>query len=100
MASEKAAAGEKAEAEHLAEHPHAAAAEARHTTRTRIDVPVLGTVDLPPPDELAFLAGIGVLAVVGVIEWPVAVVLGVGHALAGWRRNKLIREFGEALERA
>lgn len=104
MASEKArvtvTAGEKAEAAQLAEHPHAAAAKARHTTRTRIELPVLGTVTLPPPDELAFLAGVGVLALVGAVEWPVALVLGAGHALAGRRRNKLIREFGEALERA
>jgi predicted flap endonuclease-1-like 5' DNA nuclease len=88
-----------ATAEHLARHPHEAAEKARHSTRTRVNVPFLGHVDLPPADELAYIAGIGALAVVGVVEWPVAVVLGAGHALANRRRNRLLREFGEALER-
>jgi hypothetical protein len=90
---------EHAAAEHLARHPHEAAEKARHSSRTRLNVPFLGHVDLPSGDELAFIAGIGVLAVVGAIEWPVAVALGAGHALANRRRNRLLREFGEALER-
>jgi hypothetical protein len=57
-------------------------------------------VHLPPAEELAFLAGAGVLAAVGAVEWPVALLLGVGHMLATNARNKVIREFGEALEKA
>ncbi len=91
---------EQSQAQRYAREPHEAAAKAKRTTRTRVPVPVLGHVDLPPADELAFMAGIGVLAVVGVVEWPVAVVLGAGHALVNRRRNKMLREFGEALERA
>jgi hypothetical protein len=61
---------------------------------------VLGKVALPPPDELAFLAGAGLLAAAGAVDWPVAVLLGVGHVLANRRNNRVLREFGEALERA
>jgi hypothetical protein len=81
-------------------HPRAAAAKATRRNSTEVTVPLLGTVKLPAPDELAFLGGVGVLAVIGAIEWPVAVVLGAGHALAAGHRNKVLREFGEALEKA
>lgn len=80
-------------------HPRAAAAKATRRNSTEVTVPLLGTVKLPAPDELAFLGGVGVLAVIGAIEWPVAVVLGAGHALAASHRNKVLREFGEALEK-
>lgn len=53
---------------------------------------------LPSTDQLAFLAGLGVLATFEIIEWPVAVILGVGHALALDHRHRLLADFGEALE--
>ena len=81
-------------------HPQAAADQATRRNSTEVWLPLVGTVKLPAPEELAFLGGVGVLAVVGAIEWPVAVVLGAGHALATNRRNKVVREFGEALEEA
>jgi len=40
------------------------------------------------------------LAIVGLLEWPVAALLGLGHGLALNRRNKVVRAFGEALEEA
>ena len=67
---------------------------------TRLDVPVLGTVTLPCRDQLVFFSGLGLLAVVGMIEWPVAAVVGAGHLLAARRNNRALREFGEALEQA
>jgi hypothetical protein len=67
---------------------------------TRLEVPVLGTVTLPCRDQLVFFGGLGILAVVGVIEWPVAAVVGAGHLLAAKRNNRALREVGEALEQA
>lgn len=67
---------------------------------TILTVPVLGRVTLPPPERLAFLAGLGLLAGVGLMEWPVAVVVAVGHALSDNRRSRILRDFGEALEEA
>jgi hypothetical protein len=66
----------------------------------RLELPVLGTVDLPPRDALVYLGGLGALAVVGIIDWPVAAVVGVGHLLAAKRNSRALREFGEAMEQA
>src|SRR5437868_2109272 len=74
--------------------PRAAADQATRHNSTQVNLPLLGTVRLPATEELAFLGGVGVLAVVGAIEWPVAVVLAAGHTLASNRRNKVVREFG------
>jgi hypothetical protein len=57
-------------------------------------------LELPPPDQLAFLAGVGVLAAMKILEWPVALVLAVGHQLAHSHHGRVLREFGEALEEA
>jgi hypothetical protein len=67
---------------------------------TRVDLPCLGTVTLPSRDQLAFVGGVGLLAVAGLVEWPVAAVLAAGHLLASNRSNRTLREFGEALEAA
>jgi hypothetical protein len=57
-------------------------------------------VQLPAPDEIAYIGGVAVLAIVGVLEWPVAILLGVGHGMAGLHHRKLLRAFGQALEEA
>ena len=77
-----------------------AAAVATERNTSHLHVPVLGRVELPPGDQLAFMGGILVLAAVGIMEWPVAVVLTAGHLLAHNRHVQCIRDFGEALEDA
>jgi hypothetical protein len=67
---------------------------------TRLELPVVGTVNLPPRDLLIFVGGVGMLAVVGLIDWPVAAVVGVGHLLAAKRSNRVVRTIGEAMEQA
>ncbi|MGH3795541.1 MAG: hypothetical protein ACRDRT_09135 [Pseudonocardiaceae bacterium] len=57
-------------------------------------------LELPPPDQLAFLAGVAVLAVLELIEWPVAGVLAAGHLLMHSHHSRLLRDFGAALEEA
>jgi hypothetical protein len=66
----------------------------------RIEVPVLGEVGVPPPDKVAYYAGLGVLAAVGVIEWPLALVITAGHVLADQHLSGLAKGLGEALESA
>lgn len=46
-----------------------------------LKLPVVGTVRVPPPDQLAFYGALGVLAAVNVIDWPVALAVGVGQAI-------------------
>ncbi|MFF0221683.1 hypothetical protein [Streptomyces sp. NPDC004629] len=57
-------------------------------------------IELPPKEQLAFLAGLGFLTALELIEWPVALAIGVGHELARSRHGKVLREFGQALEEA
>lgn len=75
-------------------------AAARVGEGTRLEVPVLGVVTFPPRDQLVFFGGVGLLVAVGLIEWPVAAVVGAGHLLAAKRNNRTFRELGEALEQA
>lgn len=81
---------------------HAALAAERAVQRnsTHVELPIIGVVHLPAKEELAFIGGVTAMAVAGVLEWPVALLLGIGHTLATNRHNKLMREFGEALEEA
>jgi xanthosine utilization system XapX-like protein len=65
-----------------------------------VTLPVLGRVRLPRPEQLAFYGALGALAAVEIIEWPIALVLGVGHALMQNEHSRVAHEVGEALEDA
>jgi hypothetical protein len=60
----------------------------------------IGPVRVPSPDRMAFYGGIAALALLGVVDWPVALVIGIGHVLADDRRHRLLADFGEALGEA
>ena len=79
---------------------HEAAHEVVRANSTVVRLPVAGEVMLPPPQHLAWYAGLGLLVALEMIEWPVALVLSVGKALADNRHNKALEDFGEALEEA
>ncbi|MDG4803991.1 hypothetical protein [Micromonospora sp. WMMD980] len=66
----------------------------------RVHLPLLGEVAVPPPDKLAYYAGVGVLAALQVIEWPLALVITAGHVLADQHTSGLAKGVGEALETA
>ncbi|WP_165606965.1 hypothetical protein [Mycobacterium mantenii] len=55
---------------------------------------------LPAPEHLAFYAGVGAMAVFGIMEWPVVAALVVGHTLVNAQHNKVLQALGEALEEA
>jgi hypothetical protein len=57
-------------------------------------------VDLGPPDQLVYFAGIATLAALEIIDWPLAVIIAAGHLLADQRRSRTLHAFGEALEQA
>ena len=77
-----------------------AAERAVQRNSTHVDLPVIGVVHLPAREELAFIGGVTALAAVGILEWPVALLLGIGHTLSTNRHNNLMRAFGEALTEA
>lgn len=69
--------------------------------RRQVRLPIVdATVTLPPPDRATFYVGLGALAALEVVEWPVAVVVGVGHYLATRSRSTAGKELGEAAESA
>lgn len=49
--------------------------------RFSVRLPVVGRVHVPPPEQLAFYGALGLLAAIQVIDWPVALAVGVGHAV-------------------
>ena len=49
-------------------------------------------------EHLAWYAGLTLMALFEVIEWPVALVIAVGHELARRARNRAIRELAEGIE--
>lgn len=65
-----------------------------------VQLPMLGQVTLPQPDTLIYFSGIGVLAVLELVEWPIALILGAGSVLADRQARRLIRGLGEAIEEA
>jgi hypothetical protein len=50
------------------------------------------------PEQLAWYAGLTLMALLEVIEWPVAVVIAVGHEIAHRARSRALREFAEGIE--
>ncbi|SEH89277.1 hypothetical protein SAMN04489835_5357 [Mycolicibacterium rutilum] len=65
-----------------------------------VDLPVVGRVRIPRPEQLAFYGTLGVLAAVEIIEWPIALALAAGHVLMQNEHNRVAHEIGEALEDA
>jgi hypothetical protein len=64
-------------------------------------VPLLGiTIGKPDRGSLAWYAGLGLMGALDVIDWPVALVVGVSHALATQARNPEVREAAEGTEAA
>ncbi|HEY5148904.1 MAG TPA: hypothetical protein VIJ23_03610 [Mycobacterium sp.] len=61
-------------------------AEAR---RFSVRLPLVGTVRVPPPDQLAFYGILGGLAVLELIDWPVALAMGLGSALVARHFSEL-----------
>ena len=63
-----------------------------------VNLPIVGKVDIPRPEQIAYYGGLAALAALEIIDWPVAVVIVAGHVLASNHRSKVLEELGEALE--
>ena len=55
---------------------------------------------IPSPEHLALYGGIVALGLFGVVDWPVALAIGIGHLLADDHHHKALARFGSALEEA
>ena len=63
------------------------AARVAGADRFAISLPVVGRVPVPRPDQLAFYAALAGLVALELVEWPVAVAIGAGHALVSQRHE-------------
>jgi hypothetical protein len=57
-------------------------------------------IETPPVEHMLFYAGMGVLAAMEVIEWPLALLLMTGHLLMDATNRPGLHQLGEALEEA
>jgi len=96
MAESSTAASRKAEGPSQRE----AVQKVREAQTFAVELPLIGRVRLPRPEQLAFYGALGVLAAVEIIEWPVALVLATGHLLLQDEHSRVAQELGEALEEA
>jgi hypothetical protein len=60
----------------------------RGADKFALQLPVVGRVPIPRPDQLAFYGALAALVAVEMVEWPVAVAIGVGHALVSGRPER------------
>lgn len=54
----------------------------------------------PSDPRLAWYVGLGLMAALEVIEWPVALVLAVGHELTYRARTRALKELAKGIEAA
>ena len=75
-----------------------AVAHIREGETFAINLPVIGQVEIPRPEALAYYGGLAALAALELIDWPVALVIAAGHLLASNHHNKVLEELGEVIE--
>jgi len=66
-----------------------------------VQLPIIGRVPVPSPRQLAIYAALGGLAAIEIIDWPVALAMGVGSALVSRKLSDLEAredELAEAIE--
>jgi Ca2+-transporting ATPase len=66
-----------------------------------IQLPIIGRVPVPSPRQLAIYAVLGGLAAIEIIDWPVALAMGVGSALVSRQLSNVETredELAEAIE--
>lgn len=77
-----------------------AVAKVREAEKFMANLPIVGQVEIPRPEQLAYYGGLAALAAFELIDWPVALVIAAGHVLATNHHSRVLEEFGEAMEEA
>jgi hypothetical protein len=57
-------------------------------------------LETPPVEHMLFYVGLGTLAAMEIVEWPIALLLMTGHLLIDATNRPGLQELGEALEEA
>ena len=62
-------------------------------------VPLVGfRIRLPEPERIAWYAGLGLMAALELVDWEVALVIGVGHLIADNTRSPTVAGLAEGAE--
>jgi hypothetical protein len=70
------------------------------TRGVNVPLPFVGDVRIPPPEHLVWYGAVAGLVAMECLEWPLALLLAAGKALADNRHSEMLREVGDALEEA
>jgi hypothetical protein len=70
----------------------------RAAQHDRTSVRRSSTATTRPHPRLGWYAGITVMAIVEIIEWPLAIVMMVGHEIAHRTHRQALRDFAEGIE--
>ena len=70
----------------------------RLTPRTRAASRSTSASRGPQAQRFAWFAGLALMAALEIIDWPVALVIAVGHEIAHRARNQALRELAEGVE--
>lgn len=78
--------------------PEAGPERIRHSGPDGVTLPIpwLGSIEISKP-ELAYVGGIAGLTALGLLEWPIALVIAGGHVLAADRSSRTVRDLGDAM---
>ncbi|MBB5626286.1 hypothetical protein [Sphaerisporangium krabiense] len=64
-----------------------------------VRVPFIGvTIGIPPPERLTYYAALAVLVAFNLIDWPLALIIAVGHFLAEQNLFRALKGVGKAAE--
>ena len=59
---------------------HRAVVESVRSARSfELELPIVGSIPVPPPEQIAYFAVMGLMVAFEIIEWPVAVTIAAGH---------------------
>jgi hypothetical protein len=81
----------------VAGNDRAGSGEARPARQVRL--PVIGfQIQVPEPQRIAWYAGLGLMAAFELIDWELALVIGIGHLIADNVRSPTVANLAEGVE--
>lgn len=67
----------------------------------QVTLPVIGwTFALPPRREWPWIGGVALVAALDIIDWPVALIIAIGHTIMTNSHNEQLRELADGIEAA
>lgn len=65
----------------------------------QVRVPGIGvTLQLPPPERIAWYLGLAAMAAFDIVDWELALIIGIGHLLADNSRYRFLAEMASGAE--